>query len=143
MNNLIEARVRSEFFGYTHSFDRYFVQDGKQVDRLELVDQHGILSPAEAGRCGIPYSKNTRITMVGVQDYEEYIFLFPIRDSKDVPIGPGSITVVLDASLPILTPEDLRVKYGNSWGVLSRMYGGEVYTYQKIDKSFIKEIRGV
>lgn len=143
MTELVIPEIRPEFHGYTHSFNRYFELNGQRYDRLELIQSHGILSPMEAKRRGIPFKQNISVKIGGVKDYEEIIFLFPIRDSKLIPTGPGNITLILDAQLPILTPEDMQVRYWNNWVELTRMYGGEVYGYRCIQPTFIKDIIGI
>lgn len=143
MTELIIPEIRPEFHGYTDSFNRYFELNGQRHDRLELIQSHGILSPMEAKRRGIPFKQNISVKMGGVENYEEIIFLFPIRDSKLIPTGPGNITLILDVQLPILTPENMKLRYGSSWIELTRMYGGEVYGYRCIQPNFIKDIIGI
>lgn len=143
MNEFFLPKPNPEFYGYTHSFKRYFDHGGLRVDKLALVQQHGIVSPRKAEKLGIPHEVNARITMVGVNDYDDIIFLFPIKDEKIIPHGPGEITVLIDPRLPILTPEEMAKKYEGRWVVLSRMWGGEVYTFGQISQDLILNIKGI
>lgn len=131
--------VQSGVVGYSHSFSRYFELNGQEHDRIPLIEEHGILAPAEAKRRGVPYSKNLKVVMSGVPDYDEFIFVFPIlqTNSPAIPFGSG---VLLSADLPVLTAVDMRLKYDNKWIVASRIFGGELYVPRRIGPEYFTRI---
>ena len=129
--------IQEGMLGYTHSFSRYFELDGQRHDRQALIEEHGILAPAEARRRKIPFKVNVRVIFEGVPDYDEYIFVFPVRDKRNVPAPFGSV-VLLEPNLPVLSPEDMHRIYGNNWAVMSRIFGGEFYVPQRIDQRYFR-----
>lgn len=137
MSELIVPNVKPEFHGYTHSFDRFFEVGGKRIDRLELVERHGILSPRAAREKMIPYQVSCPVTALGIDDYDDVIFLFPVRSPKSIPSGPGSLTLLISHQLPVLTPEEMKNRHQGKWIQMSWIYGGEVYTYGSVDAKFI------
>lgn len=137
MSELIVPSLKPEFYGYTHSFDPYFEIDGKQIDRLLLIERYGVLSPRKAKKRNIPLRTNIPIIALGIDDYDDVIFLFPVRDPKRVPCGPGSLTLLISHQLPVLTPEEMMRRHNGNWIQMSHMWGGEVYTYGDIDPRFI------
>lgn len=136
----ILPKVRSDFFGYTHSFDPYFNLNGERHNKEKLIREFGILSPREARNLGVPYAVNIRIALEGVADYDDVIFLFPIRERSIIPKGPGTLTAILDCNIPILTPEEMSKRYNGAWVPLSNLYGGEVYAFTRIQPMHIVDI---
>ena len=137
MNEVVPKTIEGSL-GYTHSFSRYFELDGQRYDRRALVQEHGILAPAEARRRNVPLKVSMRIIFEGVPDYDDYIFLFPISErGPAIPFGSG---IVLSPDLPVLTPQDMHQKYGNGWAVMSMIYGGEFYAHRRIDPRYFRGV---
>ena len=88
----------------------------------------------------MPYAVNIRIKMIGVPDYDDVIFLVPIRKKSVIPRGPSIITAVLDSNVPILTPDEMNNRYNGAWLQLSGLYGGEVYTFTRVTPEHIIDI---
>lgn len=128
MNELVLPSVQVDVVGYAHNFYQNVEVDGQSVDRLVLVQQYGILSPAEARRRGVPFKTNVNILMSGVDDYEDIIFLFPVFRRDSVPQWDGARTVLVDPQLPVYSPSAMVNRYGH-WVQMSHIYGGEYYTF--------------
>jgi hypothetical protein len=139
MSEVILPRPHREFAGYKHSFDRYFQYEGQRVDRLKLIREHGIVSPRKAKELEIPYVVECHIRVWDVDNYDDVIFLSPIRGQVIVRPNWG-LVAVLSSELPILTPADMKKIHGGNWPVLAP---GEVYTYAQIRPEFITGIQGV
>jgi hypothetical protein len=137
-----------EFSGYLHSLNRYFDHQGQKIDRLVQIQTHGVVSPRRAQQLGVSYLVNEYKTVEenvrGIADYDNIIFLFPLWFGKNIPRHvPGDLTLVISSELPVLTPDEMRSKYGSWVQQLSWMEGGEVYTFGQIPSNFIVDIRGV
>lgn len=131
MSELIEPRIHPEVVGYAHNFYRFVEIEGQRVDRLALIREHGILSPMEARKRGVPYVRHLNIVVLGIDDYDDIIFLFPVKDRNSLPLWSGGITALIEPSLPAYSPEDMAKRY-KGWVQMSSIYGGEFYVYSTI-----------
>ncbi len=116
---------------FAHYFDRYFDFEGQRVDRLDSIKTHGLLSPLEAQRRGVPYKQSSgRATNMGVSESitENVIYLYDLRERKGLPT-PGDTMVYVNEGVELLSLDDMRRKFGD-WAELSM---GEVYAIGNID----------
>ena len=112
---------------FIHSFHRYFDLNGERFDRLHLILAHGLVSPKNAERNGIPYERRT--SKINVPGYDELIFLYSINQRQGLPI-PGDTTLFFENSLKIYEAQGL-----------PSLSIGEVYVKDHIPAKFIKRIR--
>ncbi len=139
MSNVLNPKPRPEFSGYTHSFQPTFNFDGAAYDRLSFIERHGIVSPNEAKRRGIPYFQNFRGRVAGAPEglYDDVIFLFPIKSSSIVR-GPNAVTLLISPAVAVLTPEEMKAAYPG-W-FKGSIFRGEVYALGSIK---LEDIVGV
>ena len=128
MVELVKPTIKDHVVGYSHNFYQYVDIEGRRVDRLALIREHGILSPMEAKKRNLPFKKNLNISAIGLDEYEDVIFLFPVTDLNRMPHWSGAIAALIDPELPVYSPDDLTRKYG-FWPQMSHIYGGEYYAY--------------
>ncbi|HVZ67736.1 MAG TPA: hypothetical protein VG917_05765 [Patescibacteria group bacterium] len=128
--------MSSESYSYGHSFDRTFELEGQKVDRLESIVKYGIVSPIKAKELGISY-KSLPISVAGIPDYLDRVFLYS-SDRRRTVLGPGSITLLFDDSLSVITPTEARKQISPYWVVASP---GEVYVRGIIPLETVKAIR--
>lgn len=131
----IETAEQIQQFPYHHSFERYFESNGKKIDRLALILEHGVLSPESAGKKGIPY-RRLPLQITGINDYYDLIFVYSTQERLGWPI-PGEITLYFDQSLPTITRQEMKQMFPG-WPVFSM---GEAYVRGNIAPEHIKEIR--
>lgn len=132
-------------YPFIHSFPRYFEQSSERFDRLRLILQHGLLSPREAERRGIPFKKETEFFRIKkgenpnhqYVDYDDYIFVYSVMERGSMPI-PGNTSVLFDQSLQVTTSQEMQKMNSSFWVVTSV---GERYVKNRIAPELIREIR--
>ena len=117
---------------YVHYFNRYFDFDGNRIDRLEQIKKLGILSPRKAKELNVPYVQECKVTIKGVEGYDDVIFLYPANRKSRF----ADTSIRLSSALTVVTSEEMMRRCGNRWIVLTPY---EVYAFGRIDpKYFIK-----
>lgn len=128
-----------KFAGYAHNFERYVGINDQVIDRLEQSLQYGFLSPRQANIKGVPFRRNTNVTIRDAKDIDDVIFLFPLRTPDAIPRWLGAITTVFSSELEVLTLEEMMTYQNGNWVNLSPTYG-EVYMFGRIDPAYLREI---
>jgi hypothetical protein len=125
---------------YAHNFSTRFRRVGNlSVDVMEQIIRHGIVSPRRARELDIPHRTSASITFRGVEDYDDIVFMFPLKDRKTFPVWEEGTTVLINGQLPVVTPERMMIHQNGRWIVLSSL-NGEVYRYGDVNPSFFEEI---
>lgn len=119
-----------------HSFPRFFEIDGQTFDRLELIKEHGLVSPETAKQQGIPYERRETPIMRGLEEgvYDRVIFLYGPERKKGMPI-PGDTSVFVDMErVDVIEPEEM-MRNHPGWVPISL---GEVYALDRINPEKIR-----
>lgn len=124
---------------YSHNFKQYFGDGDQQINRLDQILRFGIVSPKKAQQLDIPYYSRHHIFIAGARNYDNIIFLFSAKHSKDIPFWDDAVTILLSSGLRVVNNEEMRKYQRGGWHNFSYM-NGEVYRFGKIDQRFFKEI---
>ncbi|HUQ84963.1 MAG TPA: hypothetical protein VM077_01450 [Candidatus Limnocylindrales bacterium] len=133
-------KEREGIVGYAHVFNRYFEFEGEEIDRLGLVLEHGIVSERKAKSLGIPYKKEMDVRIVGARNYDDIVFLFPLRDREIIPTWGNSVTVILSPNLPTVSLRDMMGLQEGNWGQGTRVFGGEFYAFGSASTSYFEKV---
>lgn len=131
-----EQKERTGILPFLHSFNRYFEVNGRQVDRLKLILQHGILSPKKADELGVPFQR-LPVFNPSVPDYMSLVFIYSTEKRNGRPT-PGNISLFFDLDLEVIFPEQMIKQHGKAWVIGSE---GELYVKDKIPAQKIKKIK--
>jgi len=130
---------KTQIVSYCHNFRRYFKIGHSKFDRLELILKYGILSPRQAEFKRIPFRRNLNLTVNGVRNYDDMIFLFPVYQPTAIPFWEDSVTVLLKRNLKVLTVEEMTQYQKGNWTSLAPLFG-EVYQFGSISPEYFEEI---
>ena len=98
----------SKVAGYIHFFERYVEdENGQKIDRLKQVLEHGIVSPKRAKSLGIPFVEACTFTIDEVENEDDVIFLYPIKDANNVPAWNQNVTIFLSPDVDILNFKEM------------------------------------
>ncbi len=120
---------------YIHSFDRFIDVNDAQVDRLEQILKHGVLSPKKARELNVPYQRWEAIH-VPIEGYDDIIFLHSINERKGIGV-PGDVTLFFDESVEPMDLKKIREDISPYWPLASI---GERYIKGIIEPEKIKKI---
>ncbi len=96
------------------------------MDRLARILEHGLIAPASSTDGSVRSDLNINVIGAPVP-YDSLVFLHRFKDISGIYLfpRPGHFTVLIDPSVPYLTPQDM----GKHWAMLSQ---DEVYVRDRI-----------
>ncbi len=115
-----------------HNFSRFPRRGGRpKVDRLAQILTNGLVAPASC-EDGLVRSDLNIVVIGAPVPYDSLVFLHRFKEISGIYLfpQPGHFTVLIDPSVPVLTPQDM----GKHWAVMSR---DEVYVRDRIALEYL------